>query len=158
MHFSEFMPISFSRKQIKHENTQSLSFSYLIKMSAGVNTGMQSINTESLFNIRGKIYVCAFRNSGKRVRVLLTQLLLPAFRSQESSHFLPLMLLWVSIPFWNCFQGFGEICCSNWKRNNDIGISYTINKALLTQKPSKPDSFTGTCKICECILIIMFRV
>ena len=59
MHFSEFMPISFSRKQTKHENTQSLPFSYLIKMAAGVNTGMQSINTESLFNIRGKIYVCA---------------------------------------------------------------------------------------------------
>ena len=153
-------------------------------MAAGVNTGVQSINTASLFNIGEKIYVCAFRNSGKRVRVLLTQWL-PAFRSQGNSHFLPLMLLWVSIPLWNCFQGFREIdcfsglgsssnfdnlwclsladlrhviCCSNWKRNNDIGISYTINKALLTQEPSKLDSFTGTCKICECILIIMFRV
>ena len=37
------------RKWTKHENARSLPFSYHVKMAADINTGMQSINTESLF-------------------------------------------------------------------------------------------------------------
>ena len=50
LRFSEFMPISFTRKRTKHENTRSPPFSYHTKRAADVNTGAQSINTESLFN------------------------------------------------------------------------------------------------------------
>ena len=47
------------RKQTKHENTQSPSFSYDTKMAADVNTGAQSINAEN--TVRGLVYkhVCA---------------------------------------------------------------------------------------------------
>ena len=34
IHFSEFIPVSFTRKQAKHKNTQSLPFSYDAKMAA----------------------------------------------------------------------------------------------------------------------------
>ena len=42
IHFSEFMPIYFTRKQTKHENTQSPPFSWLLTVTVSV----QNINTE----------------------------------------------------------------------------------------------------------------